>query len=310
MPLVTLPDKAALLIGASRMGAMLHSGRVVWRGPLPVLTVTDGTITTFTRGGVDYTQVIWRQGGSFTLSDEVSMNVALVGGGGSGGQQNLAPGGGGASSPQLFNDVPLPGGNYSVVIGAGGAGAESGPNKPGNSGSPSELYLGQDQLLISPGGGAGGGGGGIVDGAPGGNGGGGAGSNGSTGFGGAGDPGNDGGDAFNSATSADRAGGGGGGAGSAGQDGTLGIAGNGGPGVTLTWTEPPMDICGGGGGSSSAPSNGAATHGGTPGARGEPSADAENGGGSGGSTAGTGKGGDGLFVLVVRSDEVVVEMAA
>src|SRR5690606_5877613 len=83
-------------------------------------------------------------------------------------------------------------------------------------------------------------------------------------------------------------------------------------GIVLDWTEPNLEVCGGGGGTNNGGANGTASHGGTPGSRSGPSGDAVNGGGSGaaGNSAGSGNGGDGLFVLVVRSDDVIVEVAA
>lgn len=299
MPLVTLPDKAALLIGASRMGAMLHGGRVVWRGPLPVLTVTDGTITTFTRGGVDYTQVLWRQSGSFTLSGDVTLQGVLVGGGASGGRNSnngAGMGGGGAGEPVDISGLTLAG-EYSIAIGAGGAAQVAAA--PGNVGSSSVISIGGSPAITAQGGGAGGGAG-SADGGAGACGGGGAG----LGIGGIGTITNGG--------ASNTSGGGGGGAGGNGLDGVSSVsAGNGGDGITLLFTEPVMDICGGGGGSGyNAALPGTASHGGTAGAAGTSSESAVNGGGSGASTQGTaGAGGDGLFVLVVRSDEVIVEMA-
>lgn len=63
-------------------------------GLTPTMSVTGSPeVTYFTRSGTDYTQVLWRQSGGFTLSGDVpATGIALVGGGGSGaGAQEALP---------------------------------------------------------------------------------------------------------------------------------------------------------------------------------------------------------------------------
>lgn len=296
MPLVTLPDKAELLIGASRMGAMLHGGRVVWQPSRETLTVSGGTITQFVRGGINYAQVVWRQGGGFTLSGDVDAQWALGAGAGTGARSTQAawtPGGGGAGG--LLYGTSLLAGEYAIEIGAGGPANDS--VLGGYNGSDSTLsFAGGDITAIGGGRGATSGTGNDIPGA-GGSGGGGRGSNNTTFPGGSGTPGqgHDGGEGTNAAGT-DRVSAGGGGADGPGGDAQPGIPGLGGPGRLLDWMEPPTTVCRGGDGISSQTSEG------TP--------DQDWGCGSTGAINATaGKAGDGFFVLVVRSDEVIVDMA-
>ena len=295
MPLVTLPDKAALLIGATRMGAMLHGGRVVWEPSRETLTVSGGTITQFVRGGVNYTQVVWRQGGSFTLSGDVGAQWALGAGGGTGartGQSVWTPGGGGAGG--LLDGSSLLAGGYTVGIGAGGP--ENTGTLGGFNGSDSALDGPISITAIGGGRGATSGAGNDIPGA-GGSGGGGRGANNDTHPGGIGTPGqgNNGGTGMRG-DAGTRTSAGGGGADGPGGDAQPGIPGLGGPGRLLDWMEPPVTVCLGGDGISSQTS--------------EDTPDQDWGCGSTGAINATaGKGGDGFFVIRVRSDEVIVEMA-
>lgn len=280
--------------------ALLHEPNVV-----PVLTQTGGTVSTFTRGNVNYTQVLWDTPGaaSFTLSDDAIMQTALVGGGGSGGRLGQAAGGGGAgaaivdSSPTSYSA-----GTWDIVIGAGGAAQSAGP---GNNGEASLLSLNTVLQASATGGG---GGGGNTPGSNGACGGGGGTNSTPSRIGGTGSVGGNGGNAHGAATASERSGGGGGGMSGPGQNGDAAKAGDGGPGVSISFTQTTMNVSGGGGGAiASGTNHGNGIHGGTPGASGT-SEDAVRGGGSGGASGSgsSGKGGDGMFVLVVRSNRVTV----
>lgn len=265
-------------------------------GELPTLTVTDGIITTFTRGGVDYTQVLWRQSGSFTLSGDVGARWALGAGAGTGARTHQSvwpPGGGGAGG--LVEAYTLPAGNCEINIGAGGPANDS--VLGGYNGSDSTLSF-EDGNISAIGGGRGAtsGTGNDIPG-DGGSGGGGRGSNNSTFPGGIGTPGqgNDGGTGMQGETET-RTSAGGGGADGPGGDAQPNEPGVGGAGRLLDWLEPPVTVCRGGDGISSQ------TSADTP--------DQDWGCGSTGAiSARAGKAGDGFFVLRVRSDEVIVEMA-
>lgn len=261
---------------------------------LPKLTVTDGQITAFSRGGVDYIEVMFRQSGGFTLSADASVRYSLWAGGASGGSINKNGHGSGGGGAGWFSEgTDLPAGSYDVTIGAGGVGSEL----RGNDGSPSSL---SGPLSITvPGGGGGGSASNVSNapGRPGGNGGGGSGDASTNWSGGAGDPGNNGGNGRSSATISERAGGGGGGVGGPGQDAALGAPGAGGPGILLDWIAAPFTAGIGGNGS-------LGTAGGT-------SPNMTNACGSHGIYgASSGAGGNGFMVLVVRADEVIVEVAA
>src|SRR5690606_27672043 len=106
---------------------------------LPVMTVTGGTVTEFTRGGIDYTEVRWTAGGGFSLPDNAQASFALVGGGGCGGRtggSDPSPGGGGSGEVFQISGL-IAAGTYTIAIGAGGV--PGGVNNQGGSGSSSTL---------------------------------------------------------------------------------------------------------------------------------------------------------------------------
>lgn len=271
------------------------------RPALPAILVEGASVTRFSRDGVNYTQVMWRTSGSLIATEQFNAQYAIAGGGGSGGAITQVAGAGGAGQLLQSNAfVPFPAGEVLVSIGAGGAGGN-----PASPGSDSVLTLGGVDTIIA----GGGVGGGTGPGGDGGCGGGGGTNSTSNSAGGIGSSGGNGGAAFGSDTNGLKASGGGGGMGGDGEDAASQVAGNGGPGVTLTFTEPPMDVCGGGGGIAMNGTAGTATHGGTAGNNTGPAETAVNGGGGGankwvGAEAEYGGGGDGFFVMVVRSEEV------
>lgn len=266
--------------------------------PVPTITVTNGVVSTFTRGGIDYTQIRYNNSGSMSVSGDVAgANRALIGGGASGGARGggmSGQGGGGGGDVDAVTDFVLLAGDYTVAIGEGGASASA---AIGNDGQVTTLTGPINDN--APGGG---GGGSPIDatssnGRPGGNGGGGAGGAISApGLAGTGTPGFNGGAGFPASTDVERAGGGGGGAGGAGQAAVLGVAGNGGPGEDIPWMEPPTTAGRGGNGSL--------------GAVGTTSPNETNGNGSNGIYgAASGVGGKGFAVFVIRADRALVVAA-
>lgn len=274
----------------------------------PVLSVSGSpTITEFSRSGTDYVQLLWRQGGGFSLSDDVAGTRYLaVGGGGSGGVSTRSPGGGGAGGAAPSSHATpkvLTQGDYTIFVGAGGPARISGGS--GFAGSGTALVKDGLDFLVAGGGGFAGG---SVNGGSGACGGGG-GTNGTARTGGAGTEGGNGGNAITGGSPTTEGGGGGGGMAGAGTNGAALVGGNGGPGITVTWTETNLSVCGGGGARGGAGTAGSASHGGTSAGppAGGPSLAASNGGGSGAGSNASGAGGDGLFVLVIPSANVRVE---
>lgn len=227
------------------------SAVAIWPEGLPLpqypssmvtISVTGGVVSYFNKNGIDSTQIIWRNGGGFVVSDQITQcEWALIGGGGSGGNStagSTTPGGGGAAHPNIGAGI-INSGAYEIIVGAGGAPVATMNN--GTKGGDSVLRLGGVVLFTSEGGGYGG----IAAGGDGGNGGG-AGSNSPTvvNLGGSGF--RRGGNSYPNGTNTLRRGGGGGGAGGDGQDGDSGIYGAGGPGITLTWMDVDTLVCEGG----------------------------------------------------------------
>lgn len=277
--------------------AQLKGPGFEWSKPtVAAIRVSGGSVTTFSRGGVEYTQIRFNTSGSFEASDPIpSVRYALVGGGGGGGRSggsNPSPGGGGGGG---FKDVTrtMPAGAYSVSIGAGSAAGTPTSNLEGSSGGPTSI-TGAITDTVAGGGGGGGVSTGRANGLAGGSGGGGGAATTFFGTGGAASAGNPGG-AGNSGTGAGTtlAGGGGGGAGQAGGAALSGQGGKGGDGVYLDWLAVPIWVAGGGGGRSS----------GVPGANGQGSGTASRGGGTPSTASGIipDVGGLGLMVMVFPS---------
>ncbi len=190
---------------------------------------------------------------ALVLDGDVIADILVVGGGGAGGTIKSSTytswaggGGGGAGEFAENNDVTLSAGEYTIIVGEGGAKSDSNSVAAnGESGKPSTILFNNDVFIVACGGG---GGGGQAAGLDGGSGGGSCAGSTAMESGGAsiktaGGFGNVGGGSIK------RYGGGGGGAGSAGEAGVTNIAGNGGAGrqsdITgiLTWY-----AAGGGGG--------------------------------------------------------------
>jgi len=193
--------------------------------------------------------------------------------------------------------------NYTLTIGAGGAGLTSAtnPGRIGNNGSNSVFSA------ITSTGGGGGGSDGFINGGSGGSGGGGSYVAGAAGAGISGQ-GNDGGSGSPNVSSGNAAGGGGGGAGGAGANSTdKNAGGNGGAGLSNSITGSAVNYAGGGGGGCGLNSSGNPGSGGIGGGAsggknytgGNATANTGGaGGGGGGSTYyGSGAGGSGIVIL-------------
>lgn len=203
---------------------------------------TDGT----------YWYHAFKASGTFTPTQSLTADVLVVAGGGGTGAStggNYVSGGGGAGGYLKHTSQSLTTTNYTITVGAGGAGATVGTNN-GNKGSNSQFA----SLTASVGGGLGGANTGGTN--SGGSGGGSnVGSSGGAATSGQGNPGGGGGPGASNYT-----GGGGGGAGSAGAAGTSTNGGNGGAGTNadsswllVTGLGVNGYVAGGGGGASWGP---------------------------------------------------------
>lgn len=252
----------------------------------------------------------FKHGGTFTLYEDVELDVLVVGGGGGGG--NNGGGGGGAGGFVYTNAMLLPAGSYSVVVGAGGAAA---PNNQ-ITGSPggNSSFVG----LVALGGGGGasrdGGGGGMA----GGSGGGGGGSeDAGRRVPGAGTPGQGASGGAGIGTGTSSAGGGGGGAGEAGTAAASQNGGKGGDGLPCSITGTEVWYSGGGGGGKTV--NGSVGEGGRGGGGGgtfytqnpgTPNTGGGGGGGSGGDGVGVGAaGGSGVVSMRYRISPMLIDSA-
>lgn len=135
-----------------------------------------------------YRYHIFRNSGTLTVSSSISAEYAMLGGGGGGGFRSTYGGGGGGAGGLLAGTATFPAGDLTVVVGAGGAGANASGN-PGVSGEDS--YISSVGTAIGGGrggtqyvaGGDGGSGGGGSTGSAGGSGTAGQGQNGGSGSG-------------------------------------------------------------------------------------------------------------------------------
>jgi hypothetical protein len=266
---------------------------------------SSGTYTTYLDGSINYSVYTFTSNGSFNVTNNLNISVLVVAGGGGGGGGAGGGGGGGAGGVVFNNSYNLQTGNYSVVVGRGGAGVSGDPSNPQNG-----TYSSFDQITA-----VGGGGGGLTATSPrsssNGGSGGGTGSlvatalygdsiqtNNSYGFA----YGNRGG---NSTVLSQYGGGGGGGAGGVGGDGGTLNGGNGGSGVGFNIYNGTTLYYGGGGGGGLNGGGGSAGLGGLGGgANGGKTSignNATNGTGGGGGAGGSGnlRGGDGGSGIVI-----------
>ena len=131
-------------------------------------SATGGTTSTFGA----YTLHTFTSNGTFAVTGSGTIDILVVAGGGQGGLPNASDnygGGGGAGGLVWYTSFEVSAGNYSIVVGDGGAQTSSGSgNRRGNDGSNSTAFG-----LTALGGGGGGGQGGTTAGRDGGSGGGG-----------------------------------------------------------------------------------------------------------------------------------------
>jgi hypothetical protein len=277
--------------------------------------LTDNVLLTGEREGVTLTYIDATQGWIATSGinegtdalEPVTVNVeylVIAGGGAGGSEDDRAGGGGGAGGYRSSVTGESSGGgasaetaltlsaatNYTVTVGAGGAGTSV--NTRGNSGSNSVF-----STITSIGGGGGAVTDGTRDGLSGGSGGG-ACRAGAVGTGTA-NQGYNGGAGFEVGSTSD-AGGGGGGASAVGGNASSGTGGTGGAGVSSSITGSSTGRAGGGGGAVGTGSGGSATEGGGAGGNATNSGTVNTGGGGGAraGVAGTsGSGGSGVVIL-------------
>ncbi len=281
--------------GGTQKTAVFHGGDLVWERPaatIPTITVTGGTITSFTRSGVSYTQVEWLASGSFTVSGPVpDPQLALGAGGGSGGRGTTTNmGGGGGAGGLLQSTAPLSAGTYDVSIGLGGAATNTG--NAGNSGTDSVISFNAVELLRALAGARGGTNAGSFNGGSGGGGRGGAVAQ----PGGTGTPGQGyNGGAGVVGSGGTEASGGGGGAGGPGGTATASTAGDQGAGLLLSWLATSQTVCiGGRGCTPSVGTSPVVTYGS---------------GSNGRASNAVAAGANGFFFLVVHADQADVVMA-
>ena len=253
------------------------------------------------KAGDDYIHVFYDTSAAktFTVNKSCSAEILAVGGGGSGGGD--CGGGGGAGGLVYKENVLLTPNDYTVTVGAGGAGPTE--KIRGNTGSNTSFKLGDANVIDVA---LGGGGGGMYNdgnGASGGSGGGACNLGGTVGVGSNGQ-GNNGGKGAGSDY-----GGGGGGAGAAGSDSDGANGGSGGDGLEygLRFFGWQQYFAGGGGGGNAQDSNdsvGGLGGGGKGGCKtastfsaGENGLGAGGGGGGGGSNKGGGAGGSGIVII-------------
>ena len=253
------------------------------------------------KAGDDYIHVFYDPSAAktFTVNKSCSAEILAVGGGGSGGGD--CGGGGGAGGLVYKENVLLTPNDYTVTVGAGGAGPTE--KIRGNTGSNTSFKLGDANVIDVALGGGGGGRYNDGNGASGGSGGGACNLGGTVGVGSNGQ-GNNGGKGAGSDY-----GGGGGGAGAAGSDSDGANGGSGGDGLEygLRFFGWQQYFAGGGGGGNPQDSNdsvGGLGGGGKGGcttastfSAGENGLGAGGGGGGGGSNKGGGAGGSGIVII-------------
>ena len=284
-----------------------------------VITVTNGTVSYDSEAGdliIVFTDTT--SGGFFSIAGAPRMGrYLLVGGGGAGGtpaSNGTSGGGGGAGGFVSTNDVAFSIGQYSVIVGQGGAAATSvtTAKQPGNDGQPSSLISNVVSVIATA---TGGGGGGVTSaGNPGGSGGGGAATSRSVGNNGG--PGGVGGCVGKSGGNGPKGtlsyAGGGGGAKTAGIDAASSGCGAGGEGLESDITGTTLGYAAGGGGGQSTADDARSGEGGhlegrdttgfgggaTQSEPGQPGLDGTGSGGGGGSkNCVNGKGGDGVVIV-------------
>jgi hypothetical protein len=285
---VTL-NGSTLTIGQYSRSSIMKIATDTWvltsGGGIPKAVFSSGgTTSSYSSGGITYSVRTFTATGTLVCSTAGLCDLLLVGGGAGAGYtytSTYRAGAGGGGQLLSLNNVYVPAGSYSIVIGAGGAAGVTPSgidfyNVRGNNGGLTSM----NGIALAIGGGGGGygyNGNDFVNqfGIPGGNGGGGGLSNSGTKYGG---PSLAGGYAGGDATVAGGSGGGGGGAGGAGAtNGTAGI------GASNSLQTGSAQTYAAGGASLNPASNGTANTG--------------NGGSVGNAVGVNGNGGSGLFVV-------------
>tara|TARA_B100001093_G_scaffold40847_1_gene34740 strand:+ start:173 stop:1762 length:1590 start_codon:yes stop_codon:yes gene_type:complete len=94
---------------------------------------TGGVVTNYSSGGIDYEVRTFNSSGSLDVTASIDVDYLIIAGGGGGGMADGGGGGGGAGG-YLTGSTTLSVQSYSIVIGAGGAGAPSPAAAPYTSG--------------------------------------------------------------------------------------------------------------------------------------------------------------------------------
>lgn len=120
----------------------------------PTSYAAGGITSQITYNGTLHNVHVFKESGSFSVTDAVNANVLVVGGGGGGGSH--VPGGGGAGGLVYRPGLPITGGaTYNITVGEGGTGSYN----PGNYGGMPNATRGGDSsfdtLLTALGGGFG-----------------------------------------------------------------------------------------------------------------------------------------------------------
>ena len=302
LPTLTISGTASASVGGT--------SNLCIANPLPAagttLSATGGTVTTASGGFRIHT---FTSSGTFTGTSGLNAEVLVVAGGGGGGQAIAGGGGGGGV---IYNSsFPIASQNYSVTVGAGGAGAPGvGDIGLGGGSAGANSVFGS---LTAIGGGGGGSYNSTTGFSTGGSGGGIGGGIGSSAISGTAGQGNSGGISSGNGNN----GAGGGGAGSAGGNAVSGTSGAGGTGLAYSISGTSVFYGGGGGGGtrngSGSGGNGGNGGGGAGSATSTGLAGTANTGGGGGGGAWTGSshaggnGGSGIVIIRYQSYTITAD---
>lgn len=100
------------------------------------IQATGGTVTTYSSGGKNYKVHTFTSSGNFIVTSAASplniIDTLVIGGGGGGGRGTNYGGGGGAGGLVFRPLLEISPGNYTVIVGTGGAGASNRPSQGTN----------------------------------------------------------------------------------------------------------------------------------------------------------------------------------
>lgn len=131
---VTVRDSTITLIGApvnSTVSTFTLTTTITMPG---AMTVSGGSTSTVSSNGLNYQVHTFTSSGNLTLGQTTTLEYLVVAGGGGGGGRH---GGGGGGGGLVTSTVLLPAGTYPIIVGAGGAGAQT--DTQGNDGFDSGI---------------------------------------------------------------------------------------------------------------------------------------------------------------------------